>query len=244
MKNDIGQLFLEKTKFQNLSPSDQMRGLPAPPPEIPTGPDLTRISLPEPETLSLPDLSLRRAIEKRKSIRSYADIPIDLGELSFLLWTTQGIKQVFPGATLRTVPSAGARHALETYLLINRVTGLEPGLYRFLALEHALVMIDPDYRVGEKICAACLGQTFVKTCGATFIWAAVPPRMNWRYSERGYRYLFLDAGHVCQNLYLGAEAIQCGVCAIAAFSDDEMNAILKLNGNDQFVIYLATVGKK
>lgn len=67
--------------------------------------------------------------------------------------------------------------------------------------------------------------------------------MTWRYSERGYRYLFIDAGHACQNLYLGAEAIECGVCAIAAFDDVIMNQLLGLDGESQFVIYLATVGK-
>jgi SagB-type dehydrogenase family enzyme len=68
--------------------------------------------------------------------------------------------------------------------------------------------------------------------------------MKWRYGERGYRYLYLDAGHVCQNLYLAAESINCGVCAIAAFSDDDMNSLLKIDGVEQYVIYLATVGKK
>ena len=77
-----------------------------------------------------------------------------------------------------------------------------------------------------------------------FIWTAVPYRMTWRYGERGFRDLHLDAGHVCQNLYLAAEATGCGTCAIAAFDDDDMNAILGINGSDQFVIYLATVGKK
>ena len=80
--------------------------------------------------------------------------------------------------------------------------------------------------------------------GVVFLWTAVPYRMTWRYGERGYRDLHLDAGHVCQNLYLAAEAVGCGVCAIAAFDDDVMNDLLGIDGNDQFLIYLATAGKK
>jgi SagB-type dehydrogenase family enzyme len=68
--------------------------------------------------------------------------------------------------------------------------------------------------------------------------------MTWRYSQRGYRYLHLDAGHVCQNLYLSAESVGCGVCAIAAFLDEEINPAMGIDGENEFVIYVATVGKK
>ena len=79
---------------------------------------------------------------------------------------------------------------------------------------------------------------------ATFLWVADKKRMEWRYGDRGARYLHLDAGHVCQNLYLSAEAIESGVCAIAAFDDDEINRVVGVDGKEQFVIYVATVGKK
>jgi SagB-type dehydrogenase family enzyme len=91
---------------------------------------------------------------------------------------------------------------------------------------------------------ACLKQQHVKTSAVTFIWVAVPHRTVWRYSQRGYRYIHLDAGHVCQNLYLLAEAIDCGVCAIAAFDDDLVNQAIGLDGEDLFVIYLASLGKR
>ena len=167
-----------------------------------------------------------------------------MDQLSYLLWCTQGVKEVFQGtATLRNVPSAGARHAFETYLLINNVDGITPGLYRFLILEHSLLSVSLDKDMADKITQACLNQTFIKSSAVTFLWIAVPDRMNWRYGERGYRYLYLDAGHVCQNLYISAESIDCGTCAIAAYTDDELNQILGLDGKEQFVIYLATVGK-
>ena len=69
-------------------------------------------------------------------------------------------------------------------------------------------------------------------------------RMRWRYGERGVRFIHLDAGHVCQNLYLAAEAINSGVCAIAAFDDIEVNTLLNIDGESVFTTYIATVGKK
>ena len=117
-------------------------------------------------------------------------------------------------------------------------------MYRYLALSHWLQQVDVDPTLSIRVTAACFDQQFINRSGAVFLWTAVPYRMTWRYGERGYRDPHLDAGHVCQNLYLAAEATGCGVCAIAAFDDDEMNRILGINGTDQFLIYLATVGKK
>ena len=236
---------MEKTKYRYLGKSDQKKGLPQPPLELPLDPHAALIDLPRPETLSFPPLDLRVAIERRRSVRTYAHEPISLLELSFLLWCTQGVQQVTGTYwTMRTVPSAGSRHAFETYLLANDVEGLEPGLYRFLALTHRLQLVDPDPAVARLITSACFDQQFVLRSSAVFLWTAVPYRMTWRYGERGYRDLHLDAGHVCQNLYLAGEAIGCGVCGVAAFDDDRMNELLGINGTDQFLIYLATVGKK
>jgi len=245
MAGQIGQTFMEMTKFGHSRPSDQMKGLSPPPLELPCDPAIPRIDLPRPENIRFGDTPLREAIEGRKSVRAYAKKPLTEGELSYLLWCTQGVKEVFlRSATLRTVPSAGARHALETYILINRVANLRSGLYRFLASEHRLAVLDTDAGIAAEMTAACLGQDMVKRSAVTFIWTAVPYRMTWRYGERGYRYLHLDAGHVCQNLYLAAQTIDSGVCAIGAFSDDDMNRLLGLDGTEQFVIYLAAVGKK
>ncbi|MFZ5986214.1 MAG: SagB/ThcOx family dehydrogenase, partial [Bacillota bacterium] len=182
--------------------------------------------------------------ENRRSIRKYKDIPISMEELSYLLWCTQRVKELIPGkATFRTVPSAGARHPFETYLLINNVNGLEPGLYRYIALKHKLIPEKMDEDIADRVTKACLDQRFIKTSAVTFIWAAIPFRAVWRYSERAYRYIHLDAGHVCQNLYLSAEDIDCGVCAIAAYLDDEINNLLGLDGENGFVIYIASLGK-
>jgi SagB-type dehydrogenase family enzyme len=241
----IGREFIKKTKYEYLDPSAQSRGRPQPPLELEIYKGGELIELPAPESLSIRTIDLRQAIERRSSVRRYSRNPLTLEELSFLLWCTQGVKELIPGsATFRTVPSAGARHALETYLLINKVDTLPAGLYWYSALRHGLILIDDGDQLAEQLVAACLGQRFVAQSGATFIWTASSYRMTWRYSERGYRYFFLDVGHVCQNLYLAAEAIDCGVCAIAAFSDDAVNEFLRIDGEEQFSLYLATVGKK
>jgi SagB-type dehydrogenase family enzyme len=129
-------------------------------------------------------------------------------------------------------------------LLINRVEGLQNGLYRYAAIENQLVHLPAEPGINALITAACLDQSQVATSAATFIWVAMVERMFWRYVERGYRYLHLDAGHACQNLALGAEQIGCGICPIAAFDDDALNGVLGLDGEGQFVIYLASTGKK
>lgn len=241
---EIGKEFMEKTKYKYLLPADQAKGLPHPPVELAVPATAAIFNLPDP-TAYKPELSFTQAVVQRESVRKYADKPLALTELSYLLWCTQGVKSIEPHlVTLRTVPSAGARHAFETYLLVNHVDGLEPGLYRFLAVDHQLAKIETTPAISESITDACLRQKFVKTSAVTFIWTAAVYRMTYRYGQRGYRYLHLDAGHACQNLYLAAEAINCGVCAIAAFDDDRLNEVLQLDGQEQFAVYVATVGKK
>ena len=245
MTENIGRTFIEGTYYQQLGPSDQMRGLPQPPLQLSPDPDAPRVVLPPPGQVQAADVSVRQAIEDRRSVRKYADTPLTLGELSGLLWWTQGVRDLRPGvATFRTVPSAGARHAFETYLLVNRVDGVEAGLYRYLAVEHQLQRVSDDAEMPAKLTTACFEQKMVSDSAVTFIWTAVVYRMAWRYGQRGYRYLLLDAGHVCQNLYLAAEAVNAGVCAIAAFEDRAVNRLLGIDGRKHLTVYLATVGKK
>jgi SagB-type dehydrogenase family enzyme len=242
MVNGVGKEFIERTKYKYMGPSDQQKRLPQPPLETPyeEGGELTRLPDPEKDAPAL-----KAIIDSRTSIRNYSDSPISLQDLSYLLWCTQGVKEVVgTQATLRTIPSAGARHAIETYVLANRVQDLPAGLYRYRSLEHQLQEFTLYEGIADMLQEACLKQRHITGSAVTFIWAATVYRMTWRYGERGYRYLFLDAGHVCQNLYLAAESIGCGVCAIAAFDDDRMNELLHLDGREAFVLYLATCGLK
>jgi SagB-type dehydrogenase family enzyme len=244
MKQTAGTRFFHATLLRNLEVSDQTKGVPPPLLEMPCdGPGKT-IVLPNANQCRTKDIVVQQAIYERKSVRDYSTEPMSIEELSFLLFHTQGLKARLKHASLRTVPSAGARHAFETYLLINRVTDIKPGIYRYLAFGHKLLETEVRDSLADEVTRACLGQTFVKSAAVAFLWAAVPYRMTWRYGERGFRYLWLDAGHVGQNLYLASEAIGCGCCTIGAFDDEGLNRILGLDGKDSFVIYIGAVGKK
>lgn len=245
MSESIGKKFWELTKPQHVPESPQRLGAQQPPLELPYDPTARLQPLPIPRKISAPPITLWQSIDRRTSLRHYSDQSLSLAELALLLWYTQGVKEVTQRpVTLRTVPSAGARHAFETYLLVNKVDGLQPGLYRYVAIEHALLGLSHEPQINEIITQACFNQRQVAKSAVTFIWAAVAERMTWRYPERGYRYLLLDAGHVCQNLYLAAEGINCGVCAIAAYDDDALNAALNLDGESMFAVYAASLGKR
>lgn len=244
MKRDIGSDFIRLTQYQFMEgESDQEKGLPQPSLQLPLAPQKQVINLPDPAQTKLQGINLRCAIERRQSIRRFSQLPMSLDELSWLLWVTQGVRKAYPDATLRNTPSAGARHAFETYISINRVTGLQPGLYRFLALSHQIQAINLEKSVGESLYNICLRQKMVVRSAVNFIWTAVVYRMTWRYRERGYRYLFMDAGHICQNLYLAVQDIGCGNCAIGAFDDKRLNELLGLDGENMFALYMASVGK-
>jgi SagB-type dehydrogenase family enzyme len=244
MSIGTGIEFLRKTTYGVQKSPDQQRGIPQPPSEAEYDGSSLFIDLLAPSDIKVKNINLRECIEKRRSIRNYSEDFLSQNELSWLLWCTQGIRNDSERSiTLRNVPSAGARHAFETYLLINRVEGLKPGLFRYIATKHKLLKIATTEGFADKAVSAAYNQNMVKKSAVTFIWVAVPYRMTWRYGERGYRYLLLDAGHVCQNLYLAAENISSGVCAIAAYHDKMFNELLGLDGEEQFVIYLATLGK-
>ena len=245
MNETIGQEFMRRTQPFYVNQTDQMAGKAQPSLELDVPENSELIKLPEIENIHFPEMDVRTAIDNRVSVRRYDESNLSLEELSYLLWCTQGVKQITARpVTMRTVPSAGARHAFETFILIKRVDGIEPGLYRYVATQHALVEQDTSSTIHEKISTACFSQKMIDNSAVTFIWVAILERMKWRYGERGYRYLHLDAGHVCQNLYLAGEAIDVGVCAIAAFEDNDLNTSMHLDGKEQFAIYLASTGKK
>jgi len=244
--DDLGKEFVEQTKYKNLKDSPQTMGSPYPLYLQEALENTPKILLPKPDELNFPVYDLRKAIEERISIRRYSPEELTLEELSYLLWLTQGIKRIIPknNITMRTVPSAGARHPFETWLSINRVKSIEPGLYHFLPSSHSLEQIRAGNAINEELTSATLNQKQVETGAVNFIWVAHPYRTSWRYSSRAYRYLYIDAGHVCQNLHLAAESISCGICAIGAYDDDAVNAIIGIDGLTQFAIYIASLGKK
>jgi SagB-type dehydrogenase family enzyme len=244
MMKEQGRYFLKDKirKKVDFTKTDQYRGVTPPPVQKPCPEDRERIVLPEPEEPG--GTLLREAMAKRASRRNFSWDPLSMEELSFLLWATQGMKEKPDGGhAKRVVPSAGCRHALETYLAVFRVSGLPKGVYRYLPLEHALVEVSRPEAVETLTARAALGQAFAGAGAVTFLWTAVPYRMEWRYGDASYKVIALDAGHVCQNLYLACEAVSAGACAIAAYDQERADRLAGVDGEDEFVVYMAAVGK-
>jgi len=205
------------------------------------------ISLPDPEFNN--ETKLIEALASRRSRRNYdPEKPLDLKDLSTLLWAIQGATEKldtqFGPLFLRTAPSAGALYPIETYLNIRLVDDLEPGIYHFRPHYFDLELLKKkkgDY--SEEFSLAALNQKMVRSAQVTFVWTAVVERSKWKYLQRAYRYIYLDAGHIGQNLYLAAEALQLGCCTIGAIFDEEANKLIDgADGYNETVVYMATVG--
>lgn len=243
---DLNRQFM-KSAFGSLpgGTSDQSQGKPQPQIQVPYPPESTTFPLPKPDPSVISRPALFDCIGVRRSRRRWTSEALSLEELAYLLWATQGVEEVLGDgyATLRTVPSGGARHPFETYLVINQVTDLTPGVYRYLPLTHELLFCFGGDDVRENLHWAVFGQKFVSEAPVVFIWTCIPYRGEWRYTVAAHKVMLLDAGHVCQSLYLAAESIDAGTCAVGAYSQEAMDQFLRIDGEDEFVVYLAPVGK-
>lgn len=202
---------------------------------------IKKIKLPEPEFD--PIIPFWGVIKNRHSTREFTTEPISLMELSLFLFGMSGLNRIFPQYAFRTVPSAGGLYPIETYPVINNVTSLERGLYHYNIKEHSLNFLkEGDFR-GE-VARGCLDQNIAFTSAINFVWTAIIGRSQWKYLQRCYRYIYLDAGHIGQNFYLIAQALGMGACTIGALYDDELNQFLEIDGKGETVIYVGVVGKK
>jgi len=226
--------------------SDQAKGMPFPPlqKEIPGGAFLA-INLPDPDPGLIQKKDFFQLLQDRQSWRQYSQDPLSLEELSYLLFCTQGvIAEIGEGyASRRPVPSAGARHPYETSLAVNRVEGLEPGLYRYQPFDQQLLLLETSDNLLEPLSKAALGQRFVGQSAVVFAWSCIPYRAEWRYMDHAHKNMLIDAGHICQNLYLAVESIGAGTCAVGAYDQAAIDTLFKLDGKDEYVVYLAPVGK-
>lgn len=243
-----GRCFLKSNAFSDLdlSLTDQGKDLPEPPLQKACDKDALLVNLIPPDEFSCGQMDLLTILRKRKSRRTYSNDFLTLEELSYLLWSVQGVKKIVKNgyATLRTVPSAGARHPFETYVIIFKVENLKNDLYRYLPLEHKLILISTNRNFACELNEACYNQKFIVDAAAVFIWTVVPYRSEWRYDAASYKCIALDAGHLCQNLYLASESISAGTCAVAAYDQEKMDALLGVDGKEEFAIYMAPVGKQ
>ncbi len=237
-----GRNFLKNTFWMRGGriESDQLKKIPPPPLQKPYPENVTLIDLIKPEDFNIGKMPMIDVINKRRSHRRFSKEPVTLEELSFLLWATQGVQRIIGDdfATWRTVPSGGARHPFETYLCLFIVEGLQPGLYRYLSIEHKLYLLREDLEQPFPI-----DKTLVATAPIIFIWTVMPYRTEWRYGMFSYKTIVQETGHICQNLYLASESIGAGTCAVGAYKQELMDEYLSVDGKEEFVIYTARVGK-
>jgi len=232
-------------KTVDFSATRQSLGYPPPPVEKPVYGDGAIIPLPRPgEWKEICAITVEEAISRRCSVRKFSSLPLSLDEFAFLLWATQGFRSTpGPEGGFRTVPSAGCRHPFETYITVFRVEGLNRGLYRYLPVEHGLIFLGCPEHLEARAAQAAMGQPFAGKSAVTFIWTAIPSRTEWRYGEASVKVIALDAGHVCQNLYLACQAVRAGTCAIAAYDQEAADGLIGVDGEEEFVVYMAPVGK-
>lgn len=228
----------------DLTLSDESKNFPRPPVQKAPLPGQELIHLPEFNRDILQKEDIISLIQSRRSRRLYSSCALSLPELSFLLWATQGVRKITKNCTVRNVASAGNSHTFETYLAVFHVEELKEGIYRYLPLEHALTFEFSVPDLSEKMIEIGRNYHYVGQSAVTFIWTTIPYRMEWRYMESSARLIAIDAGHVCQNLYLACEAIGCGTCAIGAFIQTKADELLRLDGKEEFVFYMAPVGKQ
>ena len=243
LKESLGHKYLQATKCARETKEGQA------PPAIQIQRTERWKTYPEAEVVELPrawpqqGADLLSLLQQRRSQRSFVAESISLEELALLLWASQGITGQAGSYLFRTAPSAGALYPMETYLAIQRVEGLAPGIYHFdvqgFRLER-LSVLPP----GQPLAEACLGQSFLAQAPVNFIWTAIFRRNMAKYGHRGLRYILLDAGHICQNLLLAAGFLGLGGCPVAAFFDEEVNGLLGVDGQEESVLYLASLGRK
>jgi SagB-type dehydrogenase family enzyme len=240
MKEEIGNLFQEETKY---SRGGKLSSRPLlwhkKPKTYKHYTEAPKIQLETPSRDG--GEALWTTIAKRRSVRNFKDASLTKQDLSRLLWATQGITKKDMGFEFRACPSAGALYPVETYLVLNNVERIDAGIYHYNILDHSIEQLQKgDFRL--KIAQAALDQDMAYAANAVFVWTALFARAEWKYEQRAYRYVYLDAGHIAQNLALAAVSLSLGSCQIAALYDEEVNALLDIDGKEESVLYMSVVG--
>lgn len=248
---DKNRRFL-KTYFSDLdgTTTDAKKGLPKPAAEKQWPADCKIIDLPEVDSKIIKNDSLFMALKNRRSIRKYADSKLTLGELSYLLWATNGVNERSDnGSVKRTIPSGGASYSIEEYVIVQNVEGLVKGVYNYLPVQNKLVFIKPVQNITETIDSFMLDSKqpflpyFARKAAAIFAWTTIPYRSEYKFDVMAHKKILIDVGHVCQNLYIASEGINSGTCAIGIYDQDMVDKLLEVDGKDEFTVYLAAVGR-
>ena len=213
--------------------------------EISTGTGEQKLTYFLPEPKSDGNTSVEKALVNRRSHRNFQDKAISEEQLSQILWAAYGVTSPNPDdpgqrGGLRTAPSAGALYPLEVYAIVGSVEGISPGVYRYISGGHIIErVVEGDVR--NDIREAALGQSMVSQAPVSLFYSAVFERTTGRYGDNGEKYVYIEAGHSAQNVYLQAEALGLGTCAIGALTGGRVSEILKLPENE-VPLYLLPVG--
>ena len=245
------------TDFDWKLKADITRGIPQPDFQKPLSDTAKRINLPEINSETAPKGDFFECTSSRMSRRIYTQEPLSLFELSFLLWCTQGVKKVIGGYWkylpdgsgrnyLRPVAAGGCMYAFETYLAVMNVTGVEPGIWRYLPLSHQIGLIKnienlPDM-INETFTNPGQNQSYATKAGVIFFWACIPYRGEWLGNGASHKGLLLDLGHISHQLYLATEVLGCGCCAIGSYYQETADNLIGVDGNDEFTVLCASVG--
>lgn len=241
MKEGIGDVFQKETKYQRGKLSGGGLDWGSKPDPYKRYGSIPKTKLPPPSFGQ--DISIWEVMKRRRSVRDFGEEPLSIADLGQILWASQGITQETQGIGLRTAPSAGALYPVETYVVVNNVSELEQGIYHYAVEAQELEQLKKgDFRT--PIARAALDQEVAYVANAVFVWTAIFDRSKWKYKQRAYRYVYLDAGHIAQNVALSAVALGLGSCQIAALYDEEANVLLGVDGINESTIYMTAVGKQ
>ncbi|MDD3814707.1 MAG: SagB/ThcOx family dehydrogenase [Desulfocapsaceae bacterium] len=241
LKETRGFQYLENSRFDRTSIQNLQRPAIA---RVETFKRYSPItSIPLPRTWSLDEERITLLLQNRRSLRKYSKEPLNLEHLAFMLWASQGITGQAGNYFFRATPSAGALYPVETYLSAHSIEGLAAGLYHF-DVEHFALDRLTDQDKAEEVAQACLNQKFISQAAVVFLWTGVFRRAMSKYGDRGMRYILLDAGQICQSVMIAAEAVACGGCPVGAFYDSELNQLLQIDGEEESILYAASVGRK
>ena len=190
-------------------------------------------------------------LDNRRSERMYSQTPITQEQLAFILWSAQGI-QAFRGAdnvsTLRPVPSGGARHPFELYMVVQNVTGLETGIYRYAPVINigekrvSIELISPIDNDKIQLKELLAGQGWAAKAPVILFISCVPYKAEWRYDVAAHRVMLIDLGHLGQNVMLSATSLGLGCCCIAAYDQNLCDTALGLDGTDEYIVYAIPKG--
>lgn len=239
MKDNIGERFQDLTKYHrekmDFKPLDWCKK-----PDIyKSYENADKIALPR--GIDFPNKHVLEALAERKSVRRFSDEQITIKELSLLMWANGGIQRVEHGYEFRTSPSAGALYPIETYFVANDIEGIESGIYHYSVKDHTVELV----KVGDfslDVAKAALDQDMCALAPIVILWTAIFERSRWKYKQRAYRYVYLDAGHMAENLVLASTAIGLGTCQIGAFYDDDINSLIGVDGVEESIVYASVAG--